>query len=78
MSLLGPDDFELSRKERMKKLAKDLSPAVQKEVERLLDMIDEPGAFERLVELVGMKRARLMVTERRLHRKSKRDKLLDE
>ncbi len=69
MSLLGPDDFELSRKERAKKLAKDLSPAIQKEIDRLLDGIDEPGNFERLVQLVGFRRAKIMVTDRRLHKR---------
>jgi hypothetical protein len=34
MSLLGPDDFDLDRKGRKKKLAKDLSPAVAKEIEK--------------------------------------------
>lgn len=69
MSLLGPDDFDLSRKERAKKLAKDLSPAIQKEIDRLLDAIDSPGNFERLVQLVGLRRAKIMVTDRRLHKR---------
>ena len=34
MSLLGPDDFDLDRKGRKKKLAKDLSPAIVREIER--------------------------------------------
>ncbi len=69
MSLLGPDDFGLSRKERAKRLAKDLSPAVQKEIDRLLDDIDAPGNFERLVELVGRRRAKYLTANRRQQKK---------
>ncbi len=64
MSILGPDDFDLSRKERKKKLAKDLSPAVQKEIERWLDREDDTMTFEQLVELVGPEEARRLLRKR--------------
>ncbi|MHA1863090.1 MAG: hypothetical protein ACTSWA_04920, partial [Candidatus Thorarchaeota archaeon] len=57
MSLLGPDDFDLGRKGRKKKLAKDLSPAVAKEIEKWLDKQDDPEAFRRVSELVGQEEA---------------------
>jgi hypothetical protein len=78
MSLLGPDDFDLDRKGRKKKLAKDLSPATQKEIEKWLEREDDPEAFKRLTELVGADEAsRLLGRRRELHRKSKRDPLHD-
>ena len=64
MSLLGPDDFDLDRKGRKKKLAKDLSPAVRKEIEKWLDRQDDPEAFERLVDLVGYEEALRLVGKR--------------
>ena len=64
MSMLGPDDFDLSRKERKKKLAKDLSPAVQKEIERWLDREDDAITFEELVDIVGPEEARRLLKKR--------------
>ena len=81
MSLLGPDDFDLTRKERKKKLAKDLSPAVQKEIDKWLDMIEDPVALSRLTDLVGLDEAQRLLTERRTRsakRKPIRDSLIDE
>jgi len=57
MSLLGPDDFDLDRKGRKKKLAKDLAPSVAKEIEKWLDREDDPEAFRRVSELVGPQEA---------------------
>ena len=80
MSLLGPDDFDLTGKGRKKKLAKDLSPAVQKEIEKWLDKIEDPAALGRLTDLVGPEDARRMFAQRRarLKRKPIRDSLMDE
>ncbi len=65
MSLLGPDDFDLDRKGRKKKLAKDLSPSAAKEIERWLDRIDDPEMFKRLSELVGPDEARRLIAQRK-------------
>ncbi len=80
MSLLGPDDFDLDRKGRKKKLAKDLAPSVAKEVERWLDREDDPEAFRRVSELVGPEEAARLFARRRKHgRKSKpKDPLLED
>ncbi|MHA2070686.1 MAG: hypothetical protein ACW985_02740 [Candidatus Thorarchaeota archaeon] len=80
MSLLGPDDFDLDRKGRKKKLAKDLAPSVAKEVERWLDREDDPEAFKRVSELVGPEEAtRLFGRRRKQARKSKpKDPLLED
>lgn len=68
MSLLGPDDFDLDRKGRKKKLAKDLSPAVAKEIEKWLEKGDDPESFRRVTELVGADEAsRLFGRRRQLH-----------
>lgn len=67
MSLLGPDDFDLSGKDRKKKLAKDLSPAVAKEIEKWLDRQDDPEAFRRVSDLVGPEEASRLFTRRRRH-----------
>ncbi len=71
MSLLGPDDFDLDKKGRAKKLAQDLSPALRKEVERWLAEPDEDRARRELTRLVGAEEAqRLMLLRgkrRRLH-----------
>ncbi len=67
MSLLGPDDFDLDRKGRKKKLAKDLSPAVAKEIEKWLDKHDDPEAFKRVAELVGPEEAKRLFAKRRVH-----------
>ncbi|TFG28756.1 hypothetical protein EU528_10740 [Candidatus Thorarchaeota archaeon] len=72
MSLLGPDDFDLDAKGRKKKLAKDLSPALAKEIEKWLDRQDDPEAFKRVTELVGAEEAsRLFGRRRELHRKQR-------
>ncbi|MFX1261156.1 MAG: hypothetical protein ACFFAZ_03640 [Promethearchaeota archaeon] len=80
MSLLGPDDFDLDRKGRKKKLAKDLAPSIAKEVERWLDREDDPEAFRRVSELVGPEEAtRLFARRRKQTRKSKpKDPLLED
>ncbi|TFG96749.1 hypothetical protein E4H12_10390 [Candidatus Thorarchaeota archaeon] len=67
MSLLGPDDFDLSGKGRKKKLAKDLSPAVAKEIEKWLDRQDDPEALRRVSELVGPEEASRLFAIRRRH-----------
>ncbi len=67
MSLLGPDDFNLDGKGRKKKLAKDLSPSVAKEIEKWLDKSDSPLAFEKIAELVGPEEARRLIEKRRVH-----------
>ncbi|MHA2067660.1 MAG: hypothetical protein ACXABY_25135 [Candidatus Thorarchaeota archaeon] len=72
MSLLGPDDFDLDRKGRKKKHAKDMAPSVAKEVERWLDKEDDPEAFKRVSELVGPEEAARLFARRRKHgRRSK-------
>ena len=80
MSLLGPDDFDLDGKGRKKKLAKDLSPAVRKEIEKWLDRHDDPESFERLVELVGYEEAKRLTSKRWRHGRKllPGDHLLDE
>ncbi|MHA3964769.1 MAG: hypothetical protein AM325_014660 [Candidatus Thorarchaeota archaeon SMTZ1-45] len=80
MSLLGPDDFDLDRKGRKKKLAKDLTPSVAKEVERWLDREDDPESFKRVSELVGPEEATRLFARRHKHgRKLKpRDPLLED
>ncbi|OLS29635.1 MAG: hypothetical protein ThorAB25_15320 [Candidatus Thorarchaeota archaeon AB_25] len=67
MSLLGPDDFDLDKKGRKKKLAKDLSPSVAKEIEKWLDREDDPEAFRRVSELVGPEEAARLFDKRRRH-----------
>ena len=61
MSLLGPDDFDLDRKGRKKKLAKDLPPEMQKQIEQWLDKMEEEEVFDRLSELYGPEQARLLL-----------------
>jgi hypothetical protein len=65
MSLLGPDDFDLDGKGRKKKLAKDLSPSVAREIEKWLDKNDTPLAFEKIAQLVGPEEATRLIAERR-------------
>lgn len=65
MSLLGPDDFKLSNKDRKKKLAKDLSPEVAKQIEKWLDRSDDPDTLSRLANLVGIEEAKKLLAERR-------------
>ncbi len=67
MSLLGPDDFDLDRKGRKKKLAKDLAPSVAKEIEKWLDREDDPEAFRQVAELVGPEEAARLFAVRRRH-----------
>ncbi len=69
MSLLGPDDFDLDRKGRKKKLAKDLAPSVAREIEKWLDREDDPEAFKRVSELVGPEEAARLFARRRRHSK---------
>ena len=80
MSLLGPDDFDLDRKGRKKKLAKDLAPAIAKEIEKWLDREDDPESFRRVSELVGPEEAsRLFAMRRKQGRRLKpRDPLLED
>jgi len=80
MSLLGPDDFGLSKKERKKKLAKDLSPALQKTIEQWLDRTEDPVTFDRISDIVGPDEARRLIAQRRalLKRKAIRDPLMEE
>jgi len=74
MSLLGPDDFGLDRKGRTKKLAKDLSPSLQREIEKWLDKADEPGALEKLSEIVGPEQAKRLLAQRLATKKKNREK----
>ncbi|MFO7835290.1 MAG: hypothetical protein R6V83_01450 [Candidatus Thorarchaeota archaeon] len=64
MSLLGPDDFDKDRKERLKKLARDLSPAVRRELEKLLDKKDSPEAQRKIRKLVGAEKAKKLLNEK--------------
>jgi hypothetical protein len=72
MSMLGPDDFELDEKGRKKKLAKDLSPQVSKEIEKWLDKLDTPLAFKKIEELVGPEEAARLVEKRSRHGRRKK------
>ncbi|MFX0054101.1 MAG: hypothetical protein ACFFAX_06265 [Promethearchaeota archaeon] len=74
MSLLGPDDFDLDRKGRKKKLAKDLAPSIAKEIEKWLDKEDDPEAFRRVSELVGPEEATRLFARRRKHTGKSRPK----
>jgi hypothetical protein len=65
MSMLGPDDFDLGRKERKKKLAQDLSPAVAKEIEKWLEKTDGSLALEKIAELVGPEEAARLIEEKK-------------
>jgi hypothetical protein len=65
MSLLGPDDFGLTHKERLKKLAGDLSPDTLKVVEELLDMEDHRLAYEKLSKIVGREKAQRLIALQR-------------
>jgi hypothetical protein len=71
MSLLGPDDFGLDRKSRTKKLAKDLSPSLQREIEKWLDNAEEPSALEKLSEIVGPEEAKRLMSRRLTSKKKK-------
>jgi len=63
LSLLGPDDFDKDRKERIKKLARDLSPAVRRELDKLLDKKDLPDARRKIRKLLGPERAKRLLNE---------------
>jgi hypothetical protein len=76
MSLLGPDDFDLGRKERKKKLAKDLAPEVYRQIERWLELEDDREALRRISELVGPEEANRLLAKRRM--KMRKDPLSDE
>ena len=79
MSLLGPDDFGLGRKGRIKKLAKDLSPALQKEMEKWLDEMDEIHALERITQVVGPEEAQKIISNHRMRKRHlKRKDLLSD
>ena len=76
MSLLGPDDFGLKKKERKKKLAKDLSPETYKQIEKWLDREDDPESLQKLSDLVGPDEARRLIEKKQKERA--RNPLLDE
>ena len=76
MSLLGPDDFDLSKKERKKKLAKDLSPEAYKQLEKWLDREDEES-IEHLTELVGPEEAERLLSKKK-RKGNPKDSLLDD
>ncbi|MDF1537398.1 MAG: hypothetical protein P1Q69_00630 [Candidatus Thorarchaeota archaeon] len=76
MSMLGPDDFDLGKKERKKKLARDLSPEVYKQIEKWLDREDDPEALHRISELVGPDEARRLIGKKKIG--VRKDSLLDE
>ena len=76
MSMLGPDDFDLGKKGRKKKLAKDLSPEVYKQIEKWLDREGDPEALHRISDLIGPDEARRLVAKRKLRKR--KDSLLDE
>ena len=76
MSLLGPDDFDLSRKERKKKLAKDLSPETYKQIEKWLDREDE-DSIQHLTDLVGPEEAERLLSKKKRKGVSK-DSLLND
>ncbi|MGY5852362.1 MAG: hypothetical protein RTU92_02210 [Candidatus Thorarchaeota archaeon] len=71
MSLLGPDDFDLDKKGRRKKLAKDLSPDLFKQIDRWLDELDERELIDRLSEMVGPEEAERLLFQARRRKKSK-------
>lgn len=53
MSILGPDDFGKSKKERTKKLAKDLAPQVARQIEKILEANDEEEAMKKIERQFG-------------------------
>lgn len=55
MSILGPDDFDKSKKERTKKLAKDLAPEVARQVEKILEANDGEEAMKKIERRFGSK-----------------------
>jgi len=76
MSLLGPDDFDLSKKDRKKKLAKDLSPEAYKQIEKWLDREDEES-IQNITDLVGPEEAKRLLSKKR-RKGSPKDSLLDD
>ena len=73
--ILGPDDFDLKKKDRKKKLAKDLSPETYKQIEKWLDREDDPESQRNLSDLVGPDEARRLIAKKKKGRLS--DPLLD-
>ncbi len=71
LSLLGPDDFDLDRKGRKKKLAKDLSPDLFKQIDRWLDELDDRELIDRLSEMVGPEEAERLLFQARSRKKSR-------
>ncbi|MBD3405442.1 MAG: hypothetical protein GF411_04805 [Candidatus Lokiarchaeota archaeon] len=73
MSLLGPDDFDLDKKERKKKLAKDLSPKMQKHIDKWIDEMDEQELVESVTELLGSRERAIAAIRKRKMRHEKKD-----
>ena len=71
VSLLGPDDFDLDRKGRRKKLAKDLSPELYKQIDRWLDELDEQDLIDRLSEMVGPEEAQRLLSQARQRKETR-------
>ncbi|TFF96794.1 hypothetical protein EU546_00655 [Candidatus Thorarchaeota archaeon] len=53
LSMLGPDDFGKSKKERAKKLAKDLAPEVARQIEKILESNDDEEAMRKIERRFG-------------------------
>ncbi len=68
MSLLGPDDFDLDRKGRAKKHAKDLTPALRKTIDKWLEEPDDELVRKKLSDLVGPEEAQRLMLKRRKRR----------
>jgi hypothetical protein len=51
--MLGPDDFGKSRKERAKKLAKDLAPEVARQIEKILESNNDEEAMKKIERRFG-------------------------
>ncbi|TXT57023.1 MAG: hypothetical protein BAJATHORv1_20621 [Candidatus Thorarchaeota archaeon] len=73
MSLLGPDDFDLSEKERKKKLAKDLSPELRKYIDKWLDEMSEQQVIEKVSEIMGSREAATAAVRKIQMRHEKKD-----
>ena len=70
LSLLGPDDFDLDSKARRKKLAKDLAPEMQKQIERWIDQEeDEQDILKKLSERYGIEKAKQILSQIKKRRK---------
>ena len=46
----------------------DLSPELQKDIDKWLDRADDPEAFKKISEMVGPEQARLLIARRRKRR----------